>query len=186
MFTRESLIYEQLFSEQEVDAFCKKHESASFNPAVIRNRQNVDVADPDKRKSDRLYLPFQTQDPFITKLTAFVVRRNEVHFKHSGLYYTNEWELLRYGVGDFFKRHHDRISEQHGPFISAVVYLQNQNEFEGGRTLFYKDHNTSDTFTIEQKKGHVVLYPSNIYHEVTPITSGTRLTLVNFFSHNKR
>jgi PKHD-type hydroxylase len=186
MFTRESLVYEQLFSVQEVDAFCDRYRDASFEPAVIRNRQNIDVADHSKRKSDRIYLPFQTQDSFISKLTSFVVRRNEIHFKYPNLYYTNDWELLRYGPGDFFKRHHDRISEQHGPFVSAVVYLQNQEEFEGGQTLFYNDHSTSSTFTIDQKKGYVVLYPSNIYHEVTPLTKGTRLTLVNFFSHNKR
>ncbi len=186
MFTRDSLIYEPLFSHQEVDAFCENYKYATFNQAVIRNRQNIDVADPSKRKSGRIYIPFQTQDSFIAKLTSFVVRRNEVHFKYPNLYYTNEWELLKYDDGDYFKRHHDKISEQHGPFVSAVVYLQDQEEFEGGRTLFYNDHSTSSTFSIEQKKGYVVLYPSDIYHEVTPITKGTRLTLVNFFSHNKR
>lgn len=186
MFSEKDLLYERLFTDQEVKTFCDKYNDALFVPAVIRNRQDVDVTDTNKRKSERLYIPFDKQDPFITKLTAYVVHRNEIHFKFRGLYYTNSWEMLRYREGNFFKRHHDRISEEHGPFVSAVVYLQNQDEFDGGQTLFYKDHNTPATFTIPQRKGHVVLYPSNIYHEVTPITRGTRLTLVNFFSHHKR
>lgn len=181
-YSLSNIVYEPVFTSEEVDRFCNQYANASYIPAVIRNRQNIDVADTNKRKSDRFYIEFDPQDTFIAKLTDYITECNESMFGFDNLHYTNPWELLKYTKGDFFKRHHDQINKDFGPFLSAVVYLQDQNDFDGGKTLFYKTNDTAETFTITQRKGYVVVYPSQIYHEVTPITNGTRLTLVNFFT----
>lgn len=185
MYSFNNLHYTQVFSSDEVDTFCERYREAVYAPAVIRNRQNIDVSDPNKRKSDRIFIPFNEEDPFLSKLVSHIKQCNDDVFKFPGLRFNVPWELLRYQPGDFFGRHHDQINKEMGPFISAAVYLQDQNDFGGGRTLFYATSNTPETFSIDQRKGYVVVYPSPIYHEVTPVTVGMRLTLVSFFISNK-
>jgi predicted 2-oxoglutarate/Fe(II)-dependent dioxygenase YbiX len=65
-----------------------------------------------------------------------------------------------------------------GPFVSAVVYLG--GEYTGGEVRIYNG-NTQDTVAIKQQAGFVLTYPSDTYHEVSKVTGGTRLSLVNFF-----
>ena len=55
----------------------------------------------------------------------------------------------------------------------------NLNEdFEGGDLVFY------DCDPIEQKTGNIIFFPSYLPHEVTPVTKGTRYSLVMWFLGN--
>ena len=35
--------------------------------------------------------------------------------------------------------------------------------------------------TIENKQGSMIIFPSNLYHEVEPVTKGTRYSLVQWY-----
>ncbi len=170
---------EQVFSQQEVDAFVERRLRLPFEKAVIRNRQNIDVEDPSKRKSERQYVPVDYRDPFIAKLTSYIAHISTTHYKRHNLWIARPWELLRYQQGDFFGRHCDKIDPNFGPFVSAVVYLG--GEYEGGDVKLFHDQHTSDHTIVQQQAGYVLSYPSETYHEVTQVTKGVRLSLANFF-----
>lgn len=174
-----SVLYEQVFSHQEVDTFLEQRLKLPFEKAVIRNRQNVDVEDLSKRKSERQYVQFDYNDPFIAKLTSYIVYISTTHYKRHNLWMARPWELLKYHEGDFFGRHCDKINPSFGPFVSTVVYLG--GDYEGGNVKLFHDQHTSDHTVIQQQKGYVLSYPSETYHEVTQVTAGVRLSLANFF-----
>ena len=66
--------------------------------------------------------------------------------------------------------------------ISMTVNLNNPNEYEGGNLKFdLGPHAKEERFKVfndVRMQGSVIIFPSFMYHCVTPVTSGTRFSLV--------
>lgn len=86
----------------------------------------------------------------------------------------NGYELLRYQTGQFFVQHIDS-SEKHNRSISCSLVVN--DEYEGGEFAFF-DRET----VIKIPKGAAILFPSNFMfpHEIMPVTSGTRYSVVTW------
>lgn len=59
--------------------------------------------------------------------------------------------------------------------LSLVLQLSDPSEYEGGELRL---HTSNAPDVIKKKKGLTVFFPSHTLHEVTPITKGTRYSLV--------
>lgn len=59
--------------------------------------------------------------------------------------------------------------------LSVSVQLTDENSYEGGDLLM---HTGSTPYKTTRKKGSVIAFPSYTLHEVTPVTKGTRHSLV--------
>jgi PKHD-type hydroxylase len=67
--------------------------------------------------------------------------------------------------------------------ISLIASLSDSNDYEGGDLqidLSNIDNRKPNIVTIKElrQKGSVVIFPSFMWHRVTPITKGTRFSLV--------
>ena len=65
--------------------------------------------------------------------------------------------------------------------LSVTISLNNPDEYEGGNLQFDLGPHREDRFyTCEEirPKGSVIVFPSHIPHQVTPITRGVRYSLV--------
>ena len=84
--------------------------------------------------------------------------------------------LLRYKTGGQYVCHADSGTRQHRE-VSMVALLSDPEDFEGGDLTFMFG------MTPKLKKGSIVAFPSNfVYaHRVTPVTRGTRYSLVTWF-----
>ena len=60
--------------------------------------------------------------------------------------------------------------------ISITVQLSDGSEYEGGD--FQMLRGGIEPETLPKKKGAVIIFPSYILHRVTPVTAGTRKSLV--------
>jgi SM-20-related protein len=99
-------------------------------------------------------------------------------------------QFLRYEKGDFFVRHQDGNTRQldfdHLRIrrISIVVFLNDFSSepqdgcFSGGTLNFY-DQN--ETFGLEGERGLLVAFTAETFHEVLPVTSGQRFTIISWF-----
>lgn len=99
-------------------------------------------------------------------------------------------QFLRYETGDFFVRHQDGNTRQldfdHLRIrrISIVVFLNDFSSepqdgcFSGGTLNFY-DQN--ETFGLEGETGLLVAFTAETFHEVLPVTSGQRFTIISWF-----
>jgi len=108
-----------------------------------------------------------------------------------------EPEFLVYRAGDFFGPHLDgtrrgRISEHlKRRRVSVVLFLNGQREepaqgsFGGGSLVFYglfKDPRAAQVgLPLAPEAGLLVAFPSDLLHEVTPVTHGERHTVVTWF-----
>ena len=71
--------------------------------------------------------------------------------------------------------------------LSFSIQLTNPEEYEGGNLKFYSGNKSiytgKDEYSIaNKKKGSITFFPSNIFHEVTPVTKGNRYSLVGWVS----
>jgi predicted 2-oxoglutarate/Fe(II)-dependent dioxygenase YbiX len=91
-------------------------------------------------------------------------------------------QFLRYEKGDFFVRHQDGNTKQldfdhlRVRRISIVVFLN--DSFSGGALRF---HDGATTFDLQGKAGLLVAFRAEVFHEVAPVMSGERFTMITWF-----
>jgi len=89
------------------------------------------------------------------KITAI---KNKIHFH-------------KFVAGDWFGKHNDAIDNR----VYAVGVLLNEN-FEGGDFKLYNPNE----YTLNKTVGNAYIFEVNIDHEITPILSGERYSLLWF------
>ena len=105
--------------------------------------------------------------------------------------------FLVYKPGDFFEPHRDHTENQDAPDqikrrrVSAVVFLNDEaaggveGDYEGGTLAFYGLLKVPRCrhigIPVCGKAGMLVAFRSDVYHQVSPVTKGERLTIVSWF-----
>lgn len=98
--------------------------------------------------------------------------------------------FLRYDTGGFYKPHRDHAVVGSWPAaarrrIAAVVFLNNasgrpaQDEFSGGELRLLEG--PAAPIVIVPRRGMLVAFPATTLHEVLPVRSGRRDTIVDWF-----
>jgi PKHD-type hydroxylase len=62
--------------------------------------------------------------------------------------------------------------------LTVVVQLSNPEDYEGGDLQLQLGH--AEPFTFPRDRGMVIMFPSFYLHRVTPVTRGTRYSLVGW------
>jgi len=90
--------------------------------------------------------------------------------------------LLRYEVGGKFRLHKDRIRSRNNRsrYFSSSILVYESPDLEGGDLLLYDRNMKAHKMDLEV--GESVLFSSFVYHEVTEVTKGMRLSLVLWIS----
>jgi PKHD-type hydroxylase len=61
--------------------------------------------------------------------------------------------------------------------LSVSIQLSNEDEYEGGELVLYR-HSFRDPATAPKTRGTVIVFPSYVIHEVTPVTKGLRKSVI--------
>jgi predicted 2-oxoglutarate/Fe(II)-dependent dioxygenase YbiX len=99
--------------------------------------------------------------------------------------------FLRYETGGFYKPHVDRARVPSWPAtarrqVTTVLFLESSRDaepaggFSGGLLRLFPD-GAGAPFDITPTRGTLVAFPATMRHEVTPVTSGRRDTVVDWF-----
>ena len=177
------------FSEEEVDSFCIKHRTSlneGWKDAGIV-KSGVGAYDATIRKTKIKILKIHKDDTFLVKFFYGVVEANEVKFKLPIVKYRGEGlNLLKYSDDNSkFKIHNDSLDLTNKRALTNIVLLSNPEDYDGGLLYFYTQDPKIPTFKkfrTKLKKGSLITFPSQMFHEVTPVTRGTRMSLV-MWSH---
>jgi len=103
-------------------------------------------------------------------------------------------QITRYKKGGFYTNHKDGMADSlaaydmpntpflHGKVRKISMSLILNDNFEGG-DLEFITYGSEEIFidTIKPKLGDVIFFLSGVEHRVTPVTKGTRYSLVNWF-----
>lgn len=82
-------------------------------------------------------------------------------------------QFAEYNKGDFYGWHRDS-NDTNKRIISVTVQLSDPSTYKGGNLVFEVD-------PLERAQGTVIIFPSNVRHQVTRVTEGTRYSLVQWF-----
>jgi len=134
------------------------------------------------RKSNVGFLDMSEWSWLYEKLCAAVNQANVINFNK--LLYAIE--PLQYGEYDskysgFYGPHKDSVDFdiQNGLIrsLSFSLQLSDTDEYTGGDLKIYHDNNV---YIANKKLGCINFFDSNLFHEVTPVTSGFRKSLVGW------
>ena len=113
------------------------------------------------------------------RITGAILHINEKFWNFE----LNRIETLQHSIyskGQFYKPH---IDMSYHSFNNAVrklsfsVQLSDSDDYEGGDLTIIAGEKPDIT---SRKKGTIIFFPSYMLHEVTPVTKGTRKTLVGW------
>jgi PKHD-type hydroxylase len=99
------------------------------------------------------------------------------------LWHLHEMQFTQYDAADegFYNWHNDVMwaSPNCGHRkLSMVIQLSDPSEYEGGDLEIQPLHLGAPDPAILRKQGNVIVFPSFLMHRVTPVTKGTRYSLV--------
>jgi SM-20-related protein len=145
------------------------------------------------RKTTRLIPSAETVE-LVTRRLSMVRQEIGTHF---GINLTSceDPQFLRYRPGDFFVAHQDGntgliLSErEQSRKISIVIFLNWQSEsveagsYGGGSLVFteWRPDRIRGQYALAGEAGMLVAFPSEITHEVVPITRGDRYSIASWF-----
>lgn len=130
-----------------------------------------------KRRSKIFWLP-KTEEFFeIYKIFFELIGKCNSEFYQFKL--TEITEHIQYTVYNaedqgYYDWHIDMGPDKGRRKLSLVCQLSDPSEYEGGELQI----NTGNILVPEKEKGTVILFPSYLLHRVTPVTKGTRRSLV--------
>lgn len=98
--------------------------------------------------------------------------------------------LLRYRAGDFYRPHRDRAERSSWPDaarrrLSIVLFLSSCREvdptglFSGGVLRLYPPGENPED--VQPREGMLVVFPSDVLHEVTEVSDGVRDVAVDWY-----
>jgi PKHD-type hydroxylase len=118
--------------------------------------------------------------------------------KSAGWNFNVDWyeplQYTRYTKGQFYDWHCDSFQNPynypnqptfHGKIrkLSATIQLTDPKEYKGGELMFDFRNNSISSKNIQKNKkflskGTVIVFPSFVWHKVSPVTKGERKSLV--------
>lgn len=114
------------------------------------------------------------------RLWKAVQQANRDYFGFDVQGYDRGIQLIRYDGGgeDHYDWHMDLGKSNPRRKISVVMQLSPEEDYEGGDLLLMYGHKTRKG---SRARGDLITFPSFVMHRVTPVTVGTRLSLVAWF-----
>jgi SM-20-related protein len=169
--------------------------NASEVAATVREADRSYAVDQQTRRTNKTEVSEQTSSLVSERLMSVRQEVAEVFgIQVSGV---QRPQFLRYREGDFFAAHQDRASDEKGAAferereVSAVVFLNDESDeplpdtYEGGALTLFGLLDSADGrnvgLPVVGEAGALIAFPSEMLHEVTPITRGERFTVVSWF-----
>ncbi|HET7818130.1 MAG TPA: 2OG-Fe(II) oxygenase [Bacteroidia bacterium] len=167
------------FSEKEVEQI-----RGLWNPEASKEAEvslaGKGTSQYDIRKSQIMWIKPGVNDWIYNKLGEACQQINLNRYKFDITGFQTELQLANYEGNGFFEWHMDfgagAISNRK---LSITVQLSSPDEYEGGELQFMINQNI---FTAPKEKGTAIIFPSFALHRVTPVTKGSRKSIVGWIA----
>jgi PKHD-type hydroxylase len=173
-----------VFTKEECESISSIGSNLPMMDSVVGGTQSY----PSKhRQSTNSFLEANNETEWvfnkIIEASAFV---NEKYFQYD-LYGFSFIQYTEYGSDfDHYNWHMDLDLIKEVPTghiastrkLSASVILSNENEYEGGKFEIHMDPESNALYAPKQEQGSIIFFPSFSMHRVTPVSDGTRKSLV--------
>ncbi len=111
------------------------------------------------------------------KLDAAVLKANDANWQFKLDGEREHAQFTEYNEQDRFEWHMDAGDSTRK--LTCVIHLNPRQEYEGGELQLFYDR---EPRALPPTPGDLIIFPSYVMHRVSPITFGTRYTLVQWYS----
>jgi PKHD-type hydroxylase len=172
----EFIYYQGLFLPHEIDRILGFWDDEKTIKAEVDGES---VYKDELRKSSVMFVDNTPENDWIyNRLAGLAIKSNNERYHFDLLGFHQELQLTRYSEGDFFDWHLDfGVGGTSSRKLSMTIQLSEPDAYEGGDLQFMINQNI---VTAPREKGTIVIFPSFIIHRVTPITKGTRESIVGW------
>ena len=174
----EFVFYKELLLPHEVNRILQAWDDTQTIKAEVSGDEEYK---DELRKSSVMRIDNTLENKWLyDKLAQIAVNCNHERYWFDILGFHEGLQLTRYSEGDFFEWHLDfGAGETSNRKLSMTMQLSNPNDYEGGDLQFMVNQNI---VTAPREQGTLIIFPSFILHRVTPITKGTRQSIVGWVS----
>jgi PKHD-type hydroxylase len=168
--------WEGAFTEQELNWLQEKAKKASEQGKAGGEIQN------EIRRSEVDWLHKKEENSWVFERLANVVARlNCDYFGFDLTGFGEPIQLTNYHESKQgnYRWHQDFGSSGASRKLSLVLQLADPKDYEGGELQILT---RKEPITIQKKRGLITVFPAWTLHQVTPVTKGTRQTLVTWIS----
>jgi len=140
-----------------------------------------DKGDTKVRKSNISWIyPIPEQKWIFEKLTKKILYVNNNSFKFNIYGFAEGLQFTHYEApGGHYTKHIDKHFNYVIRRLSFSILLNDPSSFKGGDLLLHTESNPSP---MPKHLGGMVLFPSYVLHQVTPVTKGERYSLVGWIT----
>lgn len=138
----------------------------------------IDRTDSKIRKNKIAWLSSENDELtwLFQKLTDSVTILNNQYFKFDLWGFSEGLQFTEYNAPDeHYQQHTDRIYGHGIRKLSIVIQLSDPKTYKGGELSMYV---SSKPDIMKKEKGTLIIFPSFVLHKVSPVTKGTRYSLV--------
>lgn len=163
---------DNVFTDIEIQKIIKIGEAVELSKGLIGSSYNPDI----RNCFVNFIYPNHITSWIFEKLSSAIVKANESHFKFDLTSLEEGLQFTRYAApAQHYVSHIDRGPKMKVRKLSLSVQLSEPQDYEGGNLeLLFGEH----PVIAPKQKGIVALFPSYVLHKVTPVTKGTRYSLV--------
>lgn len=167
-----------VFTDEEIQKIIEIGSSLEFSdPGVPKVGKNE--LDNDKRMSDITWIKsdLESNHWIFQRLTAAVNTINQKFYQYD-LQYIEALQFTKYEApAGWYGKHIDMEYSSPGTRkLSFTVQLTDPESYKGGDLVI----DIGTDHKLKREKGTMCAFPSYLLHEVTPVTEGTRYSLVGW------
>jgi|TARA_R100000231_G_C5293119_1_gene155198 hypothetical protein len=91
--------------------------------------------------------------------------------------------ILKYEIGHEFKKHRDiGLNETTNKrYKTLIIQLSNFDDYVGGDLIVWDTNGKNET-RCDKSIGNMILFPSKLLHQATPVITGTRYVITFFLT----
>lgn len=170
---------DDIFSREELNILQGIAKSANTPAEVGLFSENANVDASIRRSKIKWVGVNQNSFWFFQRLSSVISRLNSQFYNYDIDGFGEDIQFTNYESGDagMYNWHIDRGGK--GSFVrklSVVMQLSEPGEYEGGELQLLE--NRDKPIVVEKIRGRLIIFPSYTIHRVTPVTVGSRQSLV--------
>lgn len=175
---------DNVFTQEECEKIVEEGKKRNLKSATLLSKENNSFSDESTRKSNVSWIVPSIEVAWIyQKVSGVVMNLNDRYFGFDLFGINEAFQFTEYTSDNgHYSKHVDRKYGYLVRKLSVSVQLTDPLTYSGGELLLYFDKNPTRT-KIEQ--GSLIIFPSYTMHEVTPVTKGTRYSLVAWVTGKK-
>jgi PKHD-type hydroxylase len=170
-----------VFSPDECKKIIEYAKTKKLEIGSVRGPNNETIVDEDTRKNKVVWIEAETDAAWIyQRIVDAVDQINKKFFNFEIFGFLEKLQFTQYDAPDeHYKAHIDKTCGNVVRKLSITIQLSDPSEYEGGELSMITSH-TPDIMKKDQ--GTLLAFPSYTMHKVSPVTKGTRYSLVGWIS----